>query len=184
GITGKFAGVANGAEMTVNCSGFAGTAPTVRINYTPNTVTATVLTSGGSGIATTTSLAVSSTTPAANENVTYTATVTPAQSGPPSGSVEFLDGGIPIEACSNQQVIAAGSSAKATCTLSYPAGGTHSITATYLGDSTFAGSTSGPPQTVAVQEGSGGGSGNNNSNNSSNTSSNNGATTATTGGGV
>jgi hypothetical protein len=52
GITGKFAGVENGAELTVNCSGFAGTPPTVRIKYTPNAVTATVLpeaSGGGSG---------------------------------------------------------------------------------------------------------------------------------------
>jgi hypothetical protein len=46
-LTGTFAGIADGATVSLNCQG--GTAPTVRINYTHSTVTATVLTAGGGG---------------------------------------------------------------------------------------------------------------------------------------
>src|SRR5207302_511945 len=45
-LTGTFGGVANGATQTVNCDGGGGVAPTVRINYTSQAVTATVLTAG------------------------------------------------------------------------------------------------------------------------------------------
>ena len=43
-LTGTFAGVPNGSTVSVDC---AGTEPTLRINYTSHTVTATVLPSGG-----------------------------------------------------------------------------------------------------------------------------------------
>jgi hypothetical protein len=44
-LTGTFAGIPNGATVSVNCSG--GTQPTGTINYTANSVTFTVLTPGG-----------------------------------------------------------------------------------------------------------------------------------------
>lgn len=73
---------------------------------------------------------------------TYTATVTPpaARPGPvePIGSVEFLDGGQPISSCANQPL----TNGAATCTVTYAATGQHSITAQYLGDADFVGSTS------------------------------------------
>ena len=73
---------------------------------------------------------------------TYTATVTPpaARPGPvePTGSVEFLDGGQPIPSCANQPLTNGG----ATCTVTYAAAGQHSITARYLGDPNFIGSSS------------------------------------------
>jgi hypothetical protein len=83
------------------------------------------------------------------KSTTYTATVTPPASRPgpimPSGSVEFFDHGQPIASCIKQALANGG----ATCTLSYRATGTHSITAQYLGDGNFTGSTS-PPGAVSV----------------------------------
>lgn len=73
---------------------------------------------------------------------TYTATVTPpaARPGPldPTGSVEFLDGGQPIPSCASQPL----ANGAATCTVTYAAPGHHSITARYLGDANFDGSSS------------------------------------------
>jgi hypothetical protein len=106
---------------------------------------------------TTTTLTASSSTPAAGASVIYTATVTPADAGAtePSDSVQFLDGGTAIDSCASQPLTAGPSSSVATCTLSYPAGGSHNITATYLGDGDFAISTSTPPQIVTVRPATG-----------------------------
>lgn len=93
-LTGTFAGVPNGSTVSVVCSG---TEPTVRINYTSNTVTATVLTSGGSGTPTTTTLSNSPASPVTNQTVTLTATVGP-NSASPAGTVEFANDGTPIAA--------------------------------------------------------------------------------------
>ena len=83
------------------------------------------------------------------QSTTYTATVAPpaSRSGPvePSGSVEFFDAGKPIPSCTNQALV----SLSATCTLTYSALGTHSITALYGGDTNFTGSTT-QAQPVAV----------------------------------
>ena len=72
----------------------------------------------------------------------YTVTVAPpaVRPGPvePSGSVEFLDGGQPIGSCLNQELTNGG----ATCTVTYRAARTHTISARYLGDANFTGSTS------------------------------------------
>jgi Bacterial Ig-like domain (group 3) len=259
-LTGTFSNAPNGATMSLECYlGATGTTtpPTVKINYTPNTVTATVVTSGSSGATSTTALVASPASPLTNQtvtltatvtassgtlsgtvsfknhgtpiagcesqpvtlsgppftaicqtsftaasspealtavftpasgsglagstsstdnltvgldtsatalgvsnaspgvgaSVTYTATVTPGHAGltEPSGSVEFLDGGTPIGSCSSQPLTQGGSSSSATCTLSYPAAGLHSITATYLADLNFTGSSFSPAQTVTVQ---------------------------------
>ena len=66
----------------------------------------------------------------------------------PTGSIDFLDGGQPIAGCVNQAL----SSLTATCSVSYPSAGTHSITARYDGDSNFTGSTS-PSSGVQVVKG-------------------------------
>ncbi len=90
-----------------------------------------------------------STTVDVGQSTTYTATVAPpaSRSGPvePSGSVEFFDNGSPIASCLGQALV----KLSATCTLTYGAVGTHSITARYAGDSNFTGSTA-PAQPVTV----------------------------------
>ncbi len=136
----------------------------------PESLTATFTPATGSGLTgststpadlldvgrdgTTTVLGVSNTSPNISQNVTYTATVTPVHAGPPepSGAVQFLDGGTPIGSCSSQPIPAGAMSSSATCTLSYAAAGSHSITAVYSGDGNFNGSTSSPAQTVTVPQ--------------------------------
>jgi Bacterial Ig-like domain (group 3) len=75
-------------------------------------------------------------------STTYTATVAPPPTRPgpvePTGSVEFFDGGQPIGSCLDQQL----TDSSATCTVTYKATGDHEITARYLGDGDFAGSSS------------------------------------------
>jgi hypothetical protein len=101
---------------------------------------------------TATALAASNASPAPGQSVTYTATVTPLHSGAaePSGSVTFLDGATAIGSCASQPLTVGASSFTATCTVSYPAAGSHSVVASYAGDANFAGSTS-SPVTVSVQ---------------------------------
>ena len=73
---------------------------------------------------------------------TYVATlgVPVSSAGPtlPSGSIEFMDGGQPIGGCASQPL----SNLTATCSVSYPAAGTHNVSAFYSGDSNFTGSAS------------------------------------------
>ena len=68
--------------------------------------------------------------------VTFTATVTSSGSGTPTGTVTFLDGSTPIGTGS----LSGGTATFSTSLLSV---GSHSITASYGGSSSFAGSTSG-----------------------------------------
>jgi hypothetical protein len=83
---------------------------------------------------------------------TYVATlsVPVSSAGPtlPSGSIQFLDGGQPIGACASQDL----SNLTATCSVSYPSPGTHSISALYNGDADFTGSTS-PASSVQIVKG-------------------------------
>jgi hypothetical protein len=73
-----------------------------------------------------------------------------ARPGPvePTGSVEFLDGGQPIDSCQHQPLANGG----ATCTVTYSAPGAHSITAQYLGDADFIGSSSPSELATAVAD--------------------------------
>ena len=80
---------------------------------------------------------------------TYTATVTPppVRPGPvdPTGPVEFLDGGQPIVSCATEPL----TDDAATCTVTYPSTGQHAITARYVGDANFVGSSS-PSEVVSA----------------------------------
>jgi type II secretory pathway pseudopilin PulG len=66
--------------------------------------------------------------------VTYTATVaaTSPATGTPTGSVEFFDGGTAITGCTASALTGTGIDT-ATCTVTYAATGSHTITAEYLG---------------------------------------------------
>jgi Bacterial Ig-like domain (group 3) len=100
---------------------------------------------------TTTMLQTSNASPALGETVTYTATVQPEKpdTAEPGGPVEFLDGGTPIGTCAAQPLTQGSSSPTATCQVKYPVAGSHSIEASYGGDTNFMGSSS-APQTVSV----------------------------------
>ena len=71
------------------------------------------------------------------QSVTFTATITPV-SPAPTGTVTFQDGGANIAGCVNRTVAAR----VATCTVSTLTATTHTITAVYGGNGTYAGSTS------------------------------------------
>jgi hypothetical protein len=154
-VMGTFNGIPNGAVLPLACSG--GEPPTVKINYTEKAVMATVETPGSRGKPTTTTLNGSNTNPAVGESVTYTATVTPQAPAAkvPSGSVFFVDNEELIEPCPEQRL---SSSSTATCTVSYSATGSHTITAFYAGDTTFLESESAPQIVTVHAAGSSGGS--------------------------
>lgn len=123
-LEGTFSNAANGATVEDSCQGLPGTAPTVRINYTEHTVTATVVTAGSSGTPTTTTLSPSPASPVTNQVVTLTVTVA-ANSGTPSGTVTFYNDSnfnlTPITGCTSQPVTLSGSSYTATCQTSFTA---------------------------------------------------------------
>jgi len=102
----------------------------------------------------TTTLTASTKSPAVGGSVTYTATVTPGVGGPtkPSGTVQFRDGGTAIAGCGGRPLTAGSSSSTATCTVTYPSAGSHSIIAGYGGDASF-GPSSSPATSVNVQGG-------------------------------
>jgi hypothetical protein len=70
-------------------------------------------------------------------SVTYTATVDGSDGG---GTVSFTDGGSPLSGCQNLALV----SGQAQCVATTPAVGSHSIVATYSGDTDHPGSTSQP----------------------------------------
>lgn len=71
--------------------------------------------------------------------ITATVNVTAPGSGTPTGTVTFMDGGVPIAVCAAATVTGADT---ATCATSFDTAGAHTITAVYSGDSNFTGSTS------------------------------------------
>jgi hypothetical protein len=94
-------------------------------------------------LATTTSLAASATTATSGQTITFTATVAPATgSGTPTGTVTFYDGTSNIGSGNLTAKVATFSTSALTVA-------THSITATYSGDTTYNTSTS-AAVTVAV----------------------------------
>ncbi len=83
----------------------------------------------------TTTMVTSSLNPAAKgASVTFTATVTPASGGPATGTVLFKDGTNNISGCT--AVALTGNPATATCTSSSLTAGSHTISATYSGNTT------------------------------------------------
>src|SRR6202022_958176 len=99
--------------------------------------TSPALSQVGNQAASTTSVVSSVNPSAVGQAVTFTATVKPATSGTPTGTVTFNDGGT---------VLGTGklSLGKATFTTSALSVGSHSITASYGGDANFTASTSAP----------------------------------------
>jgi Bacterial Ig-like domain (group 3) len=98
---------------------------------------------------TSTSLDVSSSV-TVGAGTTYTASVAPpaARPGPvePTGSIEFFDGGQPINSCSSQPL----SQGVASCAVTYAAVGAHQISARYVGDANFTASSSPTEQVNAA----------------------------------
>jgi hypothetical protein len=87
-----------------------------------------------------------------NQAVTYTATVgvVAPGSGTASGSVEFTDNNIPVAGCGGMAGVAlnGGTPDVATCMVTYTVGAIHTVTAQYLGNASFGGSTSTMLQSV------------------------------------
>jgi hypothetical protein len=90
---------------------------------------------------TTTTLVSSANPSVPRQRVTYTATVSPTDGG---GSVTFYDGGTPITGCSGVSLARTAHGYRATCTITYTATGSHTITAAYSGDTSYQASTSSP----------------------------------------
>jgi hypothetical protein len=91
-----------------------------------------------SKISTTTSLQSSLNPSRFGQSVTFTATITWSGPGTPTGTVSFADGAVQL--CNSP----VDNTAYATCAVPTLAAGSHSITASYSGDSNFQSSTSAP----------------------------------------
>lgn len=106
--------------------------------------------------ATTTALTASSSNVTPGSKVTYTATVTPADSGPNQpnqwGAVQFADHGTPIDCGTGHSTYGEPMNAgnTATCVVTYPAAGSHSITAAYAQDDYAFSSSKSVAQSITV----------------------------------
>ncbi len=102
---------------------------------------------------TTTSLSSSANPSAPSAPVSFTAAVASAVTalGGPTGSVEFLDEGVPVAACGGTSGEAL-SGTLATCEVDYSTPGLHEITAEYTGDPNFASSTTSQALAETVQQ--------------------------------
>ena len=85
--------------------------------------------------------------------VTFTATVTAAGAGSPSGNMVFFDGAAPISSCGGATGTPLNGSA-AECVQTYATVATHTVTAKYLGDTNFNASPLSASVTQAVHQGS------------------------------
>jgi hypothetical protein len=117
------------------------------------TSTSSALTQSVQQASTTTALVSSGSPSKAGQTVTYTATVAVVSpgGGTPTGTVVFKDGGTTITCSGGAQTL--NGSGVATCSSSPSVVGTHSITAVYPGDSSYATSTS-SALTQSVQQAS------------------------------
>ena len=117
-----------------------------------NSGTSNVLNQFVGPTATTTTVVANPASSSVNQNVTFTATVTPAiapftGSTAPTGSVTFtstLNSQTAVLCTTASPVSTTNSITTATCTAPLPASGTYSISATYSGDTNFQGGTSTP----------------------------------------
>ena len=124
------AGTAGTYPITITASNGVSPAASHTLHLTVDPAqTSTTMTSSVSG-------------PVVGQPVTYTAMITPAPDG---GTVAFTDGGTAIAGCGSQPV----TSGQATCQASYTAPGSHPITATYSGDSSYLGSSASLTETVS-----------------------------------
>jgi autotransporter-associated beta strand protein len=136
-ITGTFAGLAQGAILTISGQQFS-------ISYkggtNSNSVVLTTLTP------TTTTVSPVTTSPVFGQSVTLTATVAPTTgTGTPTGTVQFVNGTTDLGS-----PVTLNSSGVATLATTKLTTGSNSITAVYSGDSTYSTSTSAAvPVTVA-----------------------------------
>jgi hypothetical protein len=128
-LTGEFAGVPDGTTVTLSSS-CPGATQALRINYTPNSVIATVVSPGPAPTSTT--LTTDPATAVTNQPVTLTATVA-ASYGSPAGTVSFGDIEGPIAGCTDVPVAAQGSSGTAICTTSFTAESGSSGEELYIG---------------------------------------------------
>jgi hypothetical protein len=112
----------------------------------PQPITASVTITVVSLAASTTTLASSANPSVSGQSVTLTATVAPSVSSTtaPTGTVAFANGGTAISGCSAVTI----ASGTATCTTSFAGVSSNAITATYSGDSNYAGSSASLTQTV------------------------------------
>jgi len=142
-LLGTFAGVPNGAKTGIGTPSPCGPSSLkAQINYTANTVTATLVSASSSP--TNTSLSAIPASPVTNQAVTLTATVTP-NAPTPSGTVSFQNHGTPIAGCESRPVALAGSSYTATCQTTFTAASSpEALTAVFTaaGGSGLQGSTS------------------------------------------
>ena len=117
--------------------------------YATSTSTAVsqVVNAAAGKAATSTALSASSTNAVAGTNITFTATVTSSTAGTITGSVNFLDGGTQIGTGT------VGAGGVATYQNSTLTAGSHSITASYGGDTNYATSTSTATQVTITSAG-------------------------------
>ena len=135
GVSGTFTGMPNGAQVTLNC---VGQAPSLRIGYTTNTVTATVLSAGGPAYPTSVALTGPTSTPIAGQTMALSATVASSHAAAgtePAGSLTFFEDRTAIPGCGSEALSASGSGVGAGCSLTAPSGA-HNFTATYTPSTT------------------------------------------------
>jgi len=125
---------------------YTGTDPNDRTTFIDSVTLATV------GASTTTTVASSLNASTVGANVTFTASVT---GSPPTGSVNFTDGGSSISGCAAVALAGSGNTRTAQCSTSALTQGTHSIVANYGGDANNTASAS-PPLSQVVNTGAAG----------------------------
>ncbi len=148
-LTGTFANAADGATLTLPCTGSGGDRPTARITYTASAVTATILTPGTPGAPTVTALSVAGAGAVTNQPLTLTAAVT-SSAAAPSGTVTFRRIGAPpappLPGCERRPITPSGTLYTATCQSAFPASGATGVDAVFTpaDGSPLAGSASAP----------------------------------------